>query len=165
MRNCASLYTDLLHHPLFARQLFSQNTPAPTNALPKASYSTSDIPQMSYCLISLLLSPQLELSNTWVGTKSICECDPPQPHIYLFQNHIAQLFQRIAPLPVPLSPQQEFSSCISDTTPNDTSLHKQHGSCSLTSQAYYINVSPIEGNTLMRFSSPTKSRSIQTLIS
>ena len=165
MNNCAFLYTDLLYHQLFAHQLFSQNNPAPTNALPKASSSTSDIPQISYCLISLLLSLQLELSNTWAGTKSIHECDPPQPHIYLFQNHIAQLFQKTAPLPVPLSPQQGFSSYISDTKPNDTSLHKQRGLCSLTSQAYYINVSPIEGNTLMRFSSPTKSRSIQTLIS
>jgi hypothetical protein len=32
-------------------------------------------------------------------------------------------------------------------------------------QGYYINGFPIEENPLMRFSSPTKSRSIQTLSS
>ena len=165
MKNCAFLYAVLLHRRLFARQPFSQNNPAPTNAIPKASSSTSDIPQIPCYLIYLLLSLQLELSNTRAGTKAIYECGPPQPHIYQSQNHIAQLFQKTDPLPVPLSPQQGFSSYISDTTPNDTSLHKQRGLCSLTSQAYYINVFPIEGNTLMRFSSPTESRSIQTLLS
>jgi len=32
MKNCAFLYTALLHHRLFAHQPFSQNTPAPTLA-------------------------------------------------------------------------------------------------------------------------------------
>ena len=133
MRNCAFLYTALSHHRLFAHQPFSQNTLAPTNALPKASFSPSGIPQKSYCPISLLLSPQLSLSNTSAETKSIHEYDLPQLHIYLSQNQIAQIFQKIAPLPVLLSPQQGFSSYTLDIIPNDTSLHKQHGLCSSTS--------------------------------
>ena len=162
MKNCASLYTALSHRPLCAHQLFSQNTLVPRNVLPKASSSTSGIPQISYCPIYLLLSQQLSLLNTSAEKKSTHEYGPPQLHTYLFQNQIAQLFQKIAPLPVLLSFQQGFSSYTLDTIPNDTSLHKQHGLCSSMSQAYYINVSPIEGNSLMRFSSPTKSRSIQT---
>jgi hypothetical protein len=83
----------------------------------------------------------------------------------LFQNQIAQLFYKTIALPALLPPQQEPSSYTSDTILNDTSLHKQHDSYSLMTQGYYINGFPIEENPLMRFSSPTKSRSIQTLSS
>lgn len=112
MSNCASLYTALLHRLLFAHQPSSQNTLVPTNALPKASSSTSGVPQKSYCPISLLLSLQLSLSNTPVETKSTHEYDPPQLHIYLSQNQTAQLFQKIAPLPVPYLPNQDSLSIL-----------------------------------------------------
>jgi len=164
MKNCVFLYTALSLHLLSVHPLSLQNTLAPTNALPKASPSSSDTPQIPCCLISLLLSPQLSLLNTSAGMKPKCVHDLQLFHTCLFQIQIAQLDKTIAS-PALLPPLQEPSSYTSGTTLNDISLPKQHDLCSSMPQAYYIKGSPIEVYPLMRFSSPTKSRSIQTLSS
>ena len=165
MKNCASRYSALSHHPLLAHRLFWQNSPAPIDDHPRAFSSISDTLQIFYCSISLLLFLLPWLSNTVAGTILTGVYDPQPFRICLSQTHIVQLsYKPIASLVLLLLLSVSFSY-ISDTIPNDTSLHKPHDSYSSRPHGYYINGLPFEGNPLMRFSSPTKSRSIQTLSS
>ena len=162
MKNCVCLYTALLHHLSFVSQLFGQNILAPIDDPPKAASLSSETRQISCSRICSLLSQLPSKLNILAEKIRAHGHALLLSHIYLFQNQTALLFDKISLSLCPLSPRQEFSSYILDTIPNGILSHRQHGLCFSIPQRHYIKVLPIEGSALMRFSSPTKSRSIQS---
>ncbi len=165
MKSYAYQYIALLHHLLLAHQLSSQNILVPRNVFAITSPSLSETHQRLYCQICPLLSQLLLLWNTLVERISKYVHDPLQLHTDLFQNQIALLSQKISPLPSSLPLLLKLFSCTLGTIQNDIELHKQHGLCFLKPCLIISRESPIEGDSLMCFSSPTKSRSIQTHLS
>lgn len=162
MRNCVFRYIALLRHLSLAHPPFVRNIPVPKNGLPTVFSLFRETLQISCSMkYSLLSLPPLK-SNILAEKIKVCEYAPLLPHNYLSQNQTLPLSCRTIPSPCPVSPQQGLFSYTLDTIPNGTCSHKQHGLYSSIPQGYYINVFPIEGNTLIRFSSPTKSRSIQS---
>ena len=163
MRNCVLLYNALLRHLSSAHRQFAQNIPVPKNDRPKVFSLFRETLQifcsMKYSLLSLLPLK----SNILVEKTKVYEYAPRLLHSYLSQNQIIPLFYKITLSLCCILLQQGLFSYILGTIPNGICSHKQHDLCFLVPQGYYINVFPIEGNTLMRFSSPTKGRSIQSL--
>jgi len=165
MKNCAFVYIALLHRLLPAPLRFAQNIPVPKNDLPIISSVYPGTQQISCSMKYSLLSLLPLKSSTWAEKTTVYEYDPLLPHSYLSQNQTPLLSYKISPLPSLLSHQPRFSSYISGTIPDDICFHKQHDSYFSIPHGYYINAFPIDRNPLMRFSSPTKSRSIQSLFS
>lgn len=162
MKNYVLLYNVLLRHLSSAHRQFAQNIPVPKNDRPKALslfWETLQIfCSMKYSLLSLLPLK----SNILVEKTKVYECAPQLLHNCLSQNQILPLFYKITPSPCRVSLQQGLFSYILGTIPNGICSHKQRDLYFSKPHGYYINVFPIEGNTLMRFSSPTKGRSIQS---
>ena len=162
MKNCVCLYTALLHHLSFVRQLCAQNILAPIDDSPKAASLSSETRQISCSRICSLLFQLPSKLNILAEKIRVHGHALLLSHIYLFQDQTALLFDKISLSLCPLFLRQEFSSYILGTIPNGISSHRPHGLCFSVPQRYYSNVLPIEGSTLIRFSSPTKSRSIQS---
>jgi len=162
MKNYVLLYNVLLHHLSSARRQFAQNIPVPKNDRPKASSLFRETLQI-FCSMRYFLLSLLPLkSNILVEKTRVYEYAPQLLHSYLSLNQILPLFYKITVSLCHVLLRQGLFSYILGTIPNGICSHKQHDLCFLVPQGYYINVFPIEGNTLMRFSSPTKGRSIQS---
>ncbi len=163
MKNCVFLYIVLLHLLSSALPQSTQNTLVPKDGHPIASFLRPGTPQISCSTIYSLLPLLPSKLSTLAEKTEVYKHALVLPRNYLSQNQTLLLSYKIAPLPCLLLRQQGFSSYILDTIPNGICSHRQHDLCSLVPQRYYINVFPIGRNTLLRFSSPTKSRSIQSL--
>ena len=162
MRNCAYRYIALSHHLSPARPLSLQKNPVPRNGRPTASCEPPETQRISCSKKYSSVSLRPSKSSTAVEKTEECERDPRLPHNALSRTQTPPLSWQISPLHDHVSARSGCVSYTSDTILNDTYSHKQHGSYFATTCRDYISVFPIEENTLTRFSSPTKGRSIQS---